>query len=263
MHMLFRLGLALLAGASGALAQGRTGKPACAGEESDDAVASVGPRIEVRLASGRLAKLSGLRAPDGPDGGTAAAAALMRHAGQALAVTATGPEDRWGRLPVRLVTKDAARLDLAESLVEHGHVLVDSAEGAALCRPELLAIEATAREQGVGLWGDGRYKPAAADDRDGLSQKVGRFVVVEGRVRSVGERRQRTYLNFGPDGTRDLTITIPKRTWTTMVGKGLSAATLRNGRVRARGVLEHGRGPTIEVTAAEMIELLDRGSQRR
>jgi hypothetical protein len=48
-----------------------------------------------------------------------------------------------------------------------------------------------------------------------------------------------------------------------MVGKGLSAATLRNGRIRARGVLEHGRGPTIEVTAAEMIEVLDRGGQRR
>ena len=48
-----------------------------------------------------------------------------------------------------------------------------------------------------------------------------------------------------------------------MVGKGLSAATLRNGRIRARGVLEHGRGPSIEVTAAEMIELLERGQDRR
>jgi hypothetical protein len=262
MRIAVTLALALLAGASGALAQGRAGKPACAGEESADAIASVAPRLEIRLASGRLAKLSGLRAPDGADS-AGAAAWLMRRTGQALAVTVTGPEDRWGRLPVRLVTRDAPRLDLAEGLVEDGLALVDPGEAAGLCRPELLALEATAREQGLGVWGDAGYKPAAADDRDRLAQRVGRFTVVEGRVRSVGERRQRTYLNFGRDGTRDLTITIPKRTWTTMAAKGLSAATLRNSRIRARGVLEHGRGPSIEVTAAEMIELLERGQDRR
>jgi hypothetical protein len=262
MRLVLTLGLALLAGASGAVAQGRAPRPVCAGQESADALASVGPRLDIRLASGRLAKLSGLHVPDPQDGSAAAAAWLMRRAGQALAVTATGPEDRWGRLPVRLVTRGEPRLDLAEGLVEEGLALVDPGEGATLCRPELLAVEATARERGLGLWADGRYKPAAADDRDGLSQRVGRFIVVEGRVRSVGERRQRTYLNFGRDGTRDLTITIPKRTWTSMVAKGASAASLRNARIRARGVLEHGRGPTIEVTAAEMIEILERGRER-
>ena len=260
MRIVLPLALALLAGTSAALAQGRAARPACTGEESTDAIAGVGPRLEVRLASGRLAKLSGLRAPD--DRSADAGAWLMRRAGQALAVTATGPEDRWGRLPVRLATRDRPGLDLAEGLVENGLALVDPGEASGLCRPELLALEATAREQALGLWADGRYKPAAADDRDGLARRVGHFVVVEGRVRSVGERRQRTYLNFGPDGSRDLTITIPKRTWTTMVGKGLSAAALRDSRIRARGVLERGRGPAIEVTIAEMIEILPRGDGR-
>jgi hypothetical protein len=260
MRIVLTLALALLAGTPAALAQGRAARPACAGAESTDAIAGVGPRLEIRLASGRLAKLSGLRTPDDS---AEAAEWLMRRAGQALAVAAMGPEDRWGRLPVRLSTREAPRLDLAEGLVEHGLAFVDPGEATGLCRPELLALEATAREQALGLWADGRYKPAAADDRDALARRVGHFVVVEGRVRSVGERRQRTYLNFGPDGTRDLTITIPKRTWTTMVGKGLSAASLRDSRIRARGVLEHARGPAIEVTIAEMIEVLPRGDGRR
>jgi hypothetical protein len=261
MRIALTLAVALLAGTSGVLAQGRAAKPTCAGEESADAIVSVMPRFEISLASGRLAKLSDVRAPDGADAAEGAAW-LMRRVGQSLVVTTLGAPDRWGRLPVRLVARDT-RLDLAEGLVEQGLALVDPGEATGLCRPELLALEATAREQGLGAWADARYKPVATDDRDGLAQRVGRFIVVEGRVRSVGERRQRTYLNFGPDGTRDLTITIPKRTWTTMAAKGLSAATLRNSRVRARGVLEHGRGPTIEVTLAEMIEVLERGQNRR
>ena len=64
MRIVLTLALALLAGTPAALAQGRAARPACAGGESTDAIASVGPRLEVRLASGRLAKLSGLRAPD-------------------------------------------------------------------------------------------------------------------------------------------------------------------------------------------------------
>jgi hypothetical protein len=92
MRIVLPLALALLAGTSIALAQGRAARPACTGEESTDVIASVGPRLEVRLASGRLAKLSGLRAPD--DRSAEAAGWLMRRAGQALTVTATGPEDR-------------------------------------------------------------------------------------------------------------------------------------------------------------------------
>ena len=154
MRTVVTLALALLAGASAALAQGRAAKPACAGEESTDAIASVGPRLEVRLASGRLAKLSGLRVPDDRNGD--AAGWLMRRAGQALAVTATGPEDRWGRLPVRLAIREAPRLDLAEGLVENGLALVDAGEASGLCRPELPAVEATAREQALGLGVEGR-----------------------------------------------------------------------------------------------------------
>ena len=92
---------------------------------------------------------------------------------------------------------------------------------------------------------------------------MGRFALVEGRIRSIGERRERTYLNFGADWNTDLTITIPKRTWQTMRERGLTAALLRGRRVRARGMVEEWRGPAITIMAPEMLEILDGESVRR
>lgn len=81
-------------------------------------------------------------------------------------------------------------------------------------------------------------------------------------MRSVGERRQRTYLNFGPDCTADFTITIPKRSWARMQERGLSAAALRGRRVRARGVIEAWHGPALEIFSPEMLEILDEARGR-
>ena len=91
---------------------------------------------------------------------------------------------------------------------------------------------------------------------------IGRFAIVEGVVRSVGERRDRTYLNFGRDWKDDMTVTIPKRTWTTLVERGLSAAALKGKRVRVRGVLEEWQGVAMEITAADMLEVLGQDSTR-
>ena len=57
-----------------------------------------------------------------------------------------------------------------------------------LCQAGLLATEQRAREGGLGLWREERYRPVAASDFDRLDSLVGRFAVVEGRIRSVGER---------------------------------------------------------------------------
>jgi hypothetical protein len=96
-----------------------------------------------------------------------------------------------------------------------------------------------------------------ADDVDGLDRKVGRFAIVEGRVISVGERPGRTYLNFGRAGTNAFTVTVPKRSWAMLRRRGISAQTLRGRRVRARGIVEMWRAATIEIVAADMLEILD------
>jgi endonuclease YncB( thermonuclease family) len=234
---------------------------ACARERSTDRIAAVAGRGEIRLASGGIARLAGLRQPEEPAHAAAAAAAaalIESFKGNPVEVAATGAPDRWGRLPaVVTAATEAGPVDLGRALVAAGLAIVDAGEADRLCPPGLLAAEARARAWGLGLWRGERYKPVAATDLERLKSLAGRFVLVEGRIRSVGERRQRTYLNFGADWTTDLTVTIPKRTWRTMRDRGLTAAGLRGRRVRARGLIEEWQGPAITIMSPEMLEILD------
>src|SRR5690606_12544887 len=141
----------------------------------------------------------------------------------------------------------APALNLSHGLVEAGLAVVDPGSSSMLCEPELLALEATARERSLGIWNDDRYKPVNAERADDLRDRIGRFVLVEGRIRSVGERAQRTYLNFGEHWAEDFTIVIPKKTWKQMESRGLNAAALKGRRVRARGILEPWQGTALTV----------------
>jgi hypothetical protein len=95
-----------------------------------------------------------------------------------------------------------------------------------------------------------------AGDIERLTKLIGQFALVEGRVRGVGERRERTYLNFGADWTSDFTVTIPKRSWALMRERGVSATSLKGARVRVRGIVEEWQGVALEITAAGMLEVL-------
>ncbi|WP_150117606.1 hypothetical protein [Microvirga vignae] len=125
------------------------------------------------------------------------------------------------------------------------------------CQPELFALEETARERNLGLWADGRYNPIPVDQTDRLKERVGSFVIVEGRVRSVGERKQRIYLNFGGHWADDFTIIIPKKTWMQMAERGLSTDSLKGHIIRTRGILQSWQGTALTIDSAEMIERLE------
>jgi hypothetical protein len=71
-----------------------------------------------------------------------------------------------------------------------------------------------------------------------LRERIGSFVLVEGRIRSIGERKQRTYLNFGGLWAEDFTIIISKTTWKQMSDRGMGAEALNGRRIRARGILQ-------------------------
>ena len=259
---LLALCLAALSSSADAVAQARARsraqpEAACERVRSEDAIRSVSPPGEVALASGGKLRLLDIRLPDDADAAPRAAAVLASLDGRRVAVAAVGEADRWGRLAAELaLVDDAAPIDLAELLVGEGFALVDAGERDALCRPELLALEERARQRRLGLWAAERYRPAWAGDGERLKSLVGRFGLVEGRVRSVGERRERTYLNFGPDWQTDLTVVIPKRTWAVLQSRGLSAGALRGRRVRVRGIVEEWQGVAVEIAAADMLELL-------
>jgi hypothetical protein len=148
-------------------------------------------------------------------------------------------------------------LDWAHGLVEAGLALVDAGTEGVLCQPELLALEATARERHLGVWADDRYKPLDANQSERLRERIGSFVLVEGRIRSIGERKQRVYLNFGGLWAEDFTIIIPKTTWKQMSDRGLGADALKGRRIRARGILQPWQGTAFSIVIPDMIERLD------
>ncbi|GJD55245.1 hypothetical protein MTDSW087_01006 [Methylobacterium dankookense] len=247
--------VALIAGASLALAGAAPASECAPGPMRVDAVAAVGERGEIRLASGARALLGSIRWPEEAAAERAARAWLAAQAGHPLAVVQRGQTDRWGRARIDASLEDGA-LDLAGGLVTEGLAAVDAGEVDALCRPALLQAEAAARAAGRGLWGRG---PVAASDGPALRAEAGRFVVAEGRLRHVGERSARTYLDFVRRGEDGLTVIVSKRTWRRMREHGLSAEGLTGKLLRVRGVVEVRRGPVIEIAALELIELVDGG----
>lgn len=261
-----------VAARSRAPAEARPTAASCPGADVDEAVRRVEGTGEIVLGSDHRIVLADIRLPAsaapggsaGPDGLSARAggpsarpdglAWLGTLAGQPVSVRAVGAPDRWGRdAAVVALREGEARIDLAELLVAEGLALVDPGERDALCRPDLLALEAEARARRRGLWASGTTL-VPADRADLLRERNGRFAVVEGRVVSVGERRDRTYLNFGRDISRDFAAVVPKRTWLALKASGISAESLRGQTVRLRGVVEIRRAPVIELAVPALLE---------
>lgn len=235
----------------------------CERTPADDTVQSVSAAGELMLASGRAIKLLDIRLPADEAVLAKPLAWLRALAGQRVGVAAVGGADRWGRIAAEVAAQgEGAAIDVADLLISEGFAMVDAGERDALCRPELLAREAQARGRRIGLWAEARFRPVGAGDMARLGALVGQFALVEGRVRGVGERRERTYLNFGSDWKSDFTITIPKRIWAALRERGVTAASLKGARVRARGVLEEWQGVALEITAADMLEVPAEDLQR-
>lgn len=225
-------------------------QPDCVpGPARTETLEGIGPRGEIRFASGHGAILDSLHWPAEDDG---ARSRLAGWAGWRFVVIPRGNPDRWGRERVDAQAEDGT--DLAGDLVEAGLALADAGEADALCRPALRLVEAMARRRRRGLW---QHDLPAAEDGTALRRLAGRYAVVEGRIRHVGERSTRTYLDFVPFGGDGLTVTVTKRTWRKMVAHGLSADSLHDRRVRVRGLIEIGRSPVIAAATPDALEVLD------
>lgn len=232
-------------------------RPTCPGETRQDRLDGVTPEGDLVLGSGDTAKLSGLRLPDDPVHGPQALEWLRTRIGQKLSLTIHG-RDRWNRFSVRAQSINGRDiLDLGHGLAEAGLAVADPGTDAVFCQPELLAIEETARERRLGLWTEARYNPIPVDQTDRLKESIGRFVIVEGRVRSVGERKQRTYLNFGGHWADDFTIIVPRKTWLQMAQRGVASDSLKGRKIRARGILQSWQGTALTIDLPEMIEGLE------
>jgi len=234
-------------------------RAACQAEAQADRLQGLSPEGDLILASGRAARLAGLRLPEAPPLRDEAMAWLRAQSDKPMQVQVMGRPDRWDRLPVRILPADGGTVppDLAGHLVQAGLALVDAGPDDVFCRPDLLPLEAQARERRLGLWAEDRYKPLDVNQSERLQERIGTFVLVEGRVRSIGERKQRTYLNFGGHWAEDFTIIIPRKAWRQMLDRGWSAGALKGQRIRARGILQSWQGTAFSVVIPDMIERLE------
>lgn len=226
----------------------------CGSEKTVDRFQDLSSEGDLILASGKHVRILGVRLPSqGPADGLLKAW-LQTRKDQSVQVQELGRPDRWGNIPVSIFSVDGQ--EWSREWVKTGLVLVDLQPDEHFCPPDLTILEAQARNQHLGLWKQDDYTPLNAAQPDQLKTRIGQFVLVEGKIRSVGERRQRTYLNFGEKWSEDFTIIISKPAWQRMIGSGLSASTLKGRWIRARGVLEDWQGTALRVENPLLIELI-------
>ena len=219
---------------------------------------------EVVLTDGRRLRLAGVEAPRPPlvaGVGVAIDAAAEEAAGRAaLAELVEGREttfveietDRHGRRVGHLYDTESGQW-IQEVLVAAGRARVVPRRDGRDCGGRLLAAEATARGARRGLWATTSHRvvPARAAD---LVPLVGRYVVTEGRVLSIGRSGGHIWLNFGQDFRRDFAVVMKDKDVDRFRANGFDALATKGARVRVRGVVVHRDGPRIAIEGPEDIE---------
>ncbi len=223
---------------------------------------------EIELVDGRRIRLAAVESPRAPliarDAVRREAAAVAAAARDALGAAVEGREivlhqigtDRHGRAIGHLYDIETGQW-IEANLVRAGHLrVVPSAEGRS-CVAALLPIEDAARAARRGLWATTAFA-VSGTDRERLVARVGQWVVVEGRVRSVGHSGGRTWLNFGDDFRRDFAVVMKDNDLDRFRAAGLDAGRMRGWTLRVRGVLFLRDGPRITVEGPEDIERVKR-----
>jgi len=208
-----------------------------------------GERLNVRLA--------GIRQPDeGEPLHSEAKDALSRLAAdQNVALSYEGElrRDRYDRAVASVALPDGR--DLATSLVTEGWAIVYTTPEARSGAANLLALEQATRDAGLGLWADPAYGVRSADPNT-LALYLDSVQIVEGRVISVGQTRERVYLNFGFDYRSDFTVSIAAGDTDAFLDTGIDLADMQDRIVRVRGWLHRRNGPMIVVDHPERLEIV-------
>lgn len=119
---------------------------------------------------------------------------------------------------------------------------------------EMFALEQNARAEKLGLWAIEAFNIATPES---VKARIGSFQIVEGTVRSVSMRQNRTYLNFGPNWQTDFTVTVPPESRRAFTKAGIDLLDLNGATLRVRGWVGFFNGPTIEIDHPQAIEILD------
>lgn len=247
-----------LAGICPAAAEG----PAlCGGKPEVVRIAEALDGTSLKLADGRIVRLVNVIAPLPIDGDNNMAARAKEALGEIAAgkeaslFLASDTQDRYGRIAAQAVLI-GGKVWLEAEMLSRGIVRV-YLPATDKCAKALLQFEAKARTARSGLWSETKFGVFNASSVEALLAAEGRFVVVEGTIRRVGESRGRLYLDFGRRFTEDFTIVVPDAVRKSLRAQGSDPKGWRGRRVRVRGILFSWGGPAIEVNLTQAIELLD------
>jgi len=246
---------------------------AASAEVSPDAVAAL-PGTEIArvtgivdgdtvvLADGRQVRLVGIQAPKLPLGRAEFKVwPLAEAAKAALSTLSLGREmrlayggrrgDRHGRVLAHLI--DNAGGWVQGALLERGMARVYSFQDNRALVPEMLALETAARNNRRGIWADPFYAIRTPEEAD---QYLGRFELIQGRVRDVAIVRGRVYLNFGADWRTDFTANLAPKVRRLFESEQIDPLSYRGRIVRVRGWLKSWNGPMVDITHPEQIEVI-------
>ncbi len=173
--------------------------------------------------------------------------AVLRYGGERI--------DRNGRSLGHLFLEDGD-VWLQAELIGAGMGRVYSFADNRKCLGELLAAEARARAEGIGVWSDDYYAIRNAQNPAALLPLEGHYELVEGRVLEAGQANGRIYLNFGRLWREDFTLVIDPPAQSLFEDAGIDLLGLGGALIRVRGWIEIADGPRIAVTHPEQLEFL-------
>ncbi len=161
--------------------------------------------------------------------------------------------DRYGRLLVQAFQNKGW---IQGQMLEKGAALVYGLGLDRGCLAEMQLFEKIGERHKRGLW-ENEKLPLRAENIENLAKKVGHFVLIQGKVLSVGDRSRRLYLNFGQKWSQDFTISIAKKGKGAFKGDLLRLMNVEQKTVRIRGVLEERQGPLIRLFDESQITIID------
>lgn len=256
--LLVILGAPRLSMAQDRLAQGDFQALKHAGQAS---VSEVIDPLTVLLDDGRIIRLAGI---DVPNAGGSEFDVLARDilrdllGGRRVTLHQTRKKDT-GRINrmghhIAHITRSSDEVWAQGVLLSLGLARVKTTKRTPEMAAQMLALEATARAGGVGLWVDQAYMILSADE---MGDPAGQFVIAEGQIKSVSLKKNRIYMNFGGNWRSDFTVSIApedKRAFSKAQANPMSWG---GQNVRVRGILKSINGPYIEIDHPEAIELLE------
>jgi endonuclease YncB( thermonuclease family) len=214
-------------------------------------VASVRDGRTLLLTDGRELRLAAIEVND-----ASRTALTTLAAGKVLRLEKLGPEqDRYGRV-VAIAYMDEAHESLQQVMLAQGEARVSARVGDRPCAELLLKAESAARAAVRGLWADPNFAPLPSHDVTRITAVRGQFALVEGKVLSVRESGATIYVNFGRRWTQDFAVTILKRHRRDFAAPNIDPKELEGRRIRVRGWVEQRRGPMMEVSVPEQIEVV-------